>query len=532
MFARFYNVRLAAAEKALRQGRVDEAYDAVRQPDVGQTPRGRKLLDDLVRPLLARARLHRQAGRYVEALADLDRLVAIDRGGDEARALRQQVLAEAREQARQEGEQRQALGQAAAQLEAGRLETVRLNLERVADAGRREALAGEVDVRLRRCGQLLEQAQTAVERGDVLAAIGFWQDACRRHGRSRETDEFAVRLGEAGARATESWVAEGRLDRVHAASAGLAALAAISPALGATQRVAGLCERAGRLLAAADYPALRQTLLQLKAGGGRGAWLDQALEALGRIVTDHEALLAGPLGTVLPGSADHGAPALEESDEAGHARVSRADDVADPAAVRLDQPLLVLVDGGGAGLLVGRDVVRLGREGGPEVDVPLPGDVHSHHADVARRGEDYFVTAYGPVEVNQRRIEHTLLRDGDRITLGPRVALVFSRPSAKSESAVLRLSHRCRLPQDVGEVILFRRTCLIGRGSGCHLPRREGDEQVVLFERGGALHVRQTAGSRWESAAAQPVVAGRVLEFGDLRVTVKPYDGAERRTSG
>lgn len=531
MFARFMNVRLAAAEKALRQGRIDEAYAAAQQPDLAQSPRGQRLLDELARPLLARARLHRQAGRFIEALADLDRLAALGRDGPEPQALRQQILREAQDQARREGEQRQAIGKATEQLEEGRLETVRLNLQRVEDTRRREALAGEIDVRLRRCGQLLEQAGTALERNDVLAAVGFWQDACRRHGRSRETDEFALRLAAVCSREAERWVAEGRLDRVRAAAPGLAALAAVTPTLEPVQRVAALCERGGRHLAAANHAALRQTLLQMKAIGGRGAWLDQALETLGRIVADHETLWAGPLGTVLPTtSAGVALPGEPSPDVGGGADRPIVDAVADPNAVRLDQPLLVVVDGGGSGLLVSRDLVRLGRGETTAVDVPIPGDLHSHHADLVRRGDDYFLTAYGPAEVNQQRVEHALLRDGDRITLGARVSLVFSKPSAKSESAVLRLSHRCRLPQDVGDVILFRRTCLVGRGSGCHLRRREGDEQVVLFERGGGLHVRQTAGARWESAAVQPVVAGQVLEFGDLRLTLKPYDASAHRT--
>lgn len=205
MFARFMNVRLAAAEKALRQGRIDEAYAAAQQPDLAQSPRGQRLLDELARPLLARARLHRQAGRFIEALADLDRLAALGRDGPEPQALRQQILREAQDQARREGEQRQAIGKATEQLEEGRLETVRLNLQRVEDTRRREALAGEIDVRLRRCGQLLEQAGTALERNDVLAAVGFWQDACRRHGRSRETDEFALRLAAVCSREAERW---------------------------------------------------------------------------------------------------------------------------------------------------------------------------------------------------------------------------------------------------------------------------------------------------------------------------------------
>ncbi|MEW6249526.1 MAG: FHA domain-containing protein, partial [Planctomycetota bacterium] len=157
------------------------------------------------------------------------------------------------------------------------------------------------------------------------------------------------------------------------------------------------------------------------------------------------------------------------------------------------------------------------------VDVPLPADIHSHHADIIRRGDDYFLTAYGPVEVNHQRLTQSLLRDGDRLALGAG-RLLFARPSAKSASAVLRLSHRCRLPQDVSDIVLFRETCLVGPAASCHLRTHGGEDQIVLFERGGALYARQTAGRGWLSAPARAVVAGQPLEFGDLRVTVRPGD--------
>jgi hypothetical protein len=101
--------------------------------------------------------------------------------------------------------------------------------------------------------------------------------------------------------------------------------------------------------------------------------------------------------------------------------------------------------------------------------------------------------------------------------------MTFHKPSSKSESAVLRLSHRCRLAQDVGDVVLFRDTCLIGAGKTCHVRTREDDGQVVLFERGGTLCARQTGGDGHLTAPVQAVRGGQTIEFGVLRVTVKPY---------
>ena len=526
MFARWLFVRLHAAEKALRQGRIDDACTAAMQTDLREHPRGQRLLDDLVKPLMARARLHRQAGRFREALADLDRLAELDRCGPDVLTLRQQIVEEMRQDVERAADRQEAYGRAAEQVRAGRLESGRIDLDRVEDPRQREELAGELNLRVQRMGQLLQQASEALERDDLLAAVRFWQDACQRHGRTRETDSFGLRLGAACRGTLERWYHEGRIDRLVAARSGLAVLVPLQPGLAECERIAALCARAVAQFAAADYSGLRQTLLRLKGVRGDVTWITAALDALANLAGAHEALLASPLGLYAStvdtrpgaGPGPRGRAPID-------ARPAPMPTVTNPDALQLRRPLLVLVDSGGSSLLVHPDRVRIGRGGGSvQVDVPIPGDLQSHHADIIRRGEDYFLDAYGPTEVNRRKVEHALLRDGDHIVLAGNAKMVFCKPSAKSASAVLRLSHRCRLPQDVSDVILFRETCLIGPVPSCHLRTHEGDGQIVVFERGGALHARQTAGKDWQMAPAQAIVAGQTLDFGDLRLTVKPYE--------
>lgn len=533
MFSRWLFVRLKAAEKALRQGRIDDACAAALQPDLRQHPRGQKLLDQLVKPLMSRARLHRQAGRYQEALADLGRLEALGRAGPDVQTLRQRIAEEVRQDAQQDAARQEAYHRAADHLRAGRLETGRLNIERIEDTGQREQLADELEHHLRRGSELLRQAATALDRDDVLTAARLWEDACRGHGRTAETDKLAVRLAKAYRQTLEQWHKDGRVERLLSARRGMKALLPADPALAEWARVVALCSRAVAQLTAADYAGLRQTLLQLKGVRDKAAWVDSALEALVRVAEGRDLLLASPLGLCASTAGRAAPPAVPaDPDETRVAVPALALEPPDPDAIKLDRPLLMLVDGGGSSLLIQRDRIRIGSAGTTaEIDVPIPAEIQGHHADLIRRGEDYFLTAYGPAQVNHRRVEHTLLRDDDRIVLGSSAKMVFSKPSSKSESAVLRLSHRCRLPQDVGDVVLFRETCLIGPGPTCHVRTREGKGQLVLFERGGVLYARQTAGSGYLSAPVHAVVAGRTIDFGDLRLTVKPYEEprAERR---
>jgi hypothetical protein len=523
MFARWFHVRIRAAEKALLQGRLDDALAIAAELNLREDSRGQALLDALAKPLEARARLHRQAGRYREALVDLDRLAGLNREGPDAKALRQQIAQEVREGARRSAQDRDAYQQAADHLRAGHLETGRLQLDNVEDARQHEQLAGELERRVQRGGQLLQQAADALGRDDVLAALRYWQEAAR-HGRTAETDGFAARLAVAGRQAVDRWHAEGRTEGLLAARAGIGALAAHDPALADCERLIELCARAAAQLAATDYAGLRQTLLRLKAARGAVAWVNAALDALTRIAEGQEQLLTSPLGLFATTAGERTTPDGRAVDAATAARGGGLD-ACDPNALRLDRPLLMLVDGGGSSLLLRRDQVRIGHAGSTtEIDVPLPAELQSHHADIIRRGGDYFLTAFGPARVNQQPVQQRLLHDGDQIALGE-ARLTFHKPSSKSESAVLRLSHRCRLPQDVSDVVLFRDTCLIGPAATCHVRTREDDGQIVLFERGGALYARPIQDARLggPTLRAAPVVAGQTLEVARLRVTVKPY---------
>jgi hypothetical protein len=127
-------------------------------------------------------------------------------------------------------------------------------------------------------------------------------------------------------------------------------------------------------------------------------------------------------------------------------------------------------------------------------------------------------------------VKRTLLRDGDRVVLGSKAKFVFRQPSTRSATAVLKLSHRCRLPQDVSEVILFRDTCLIGRQSSCHIRTQESDTQVVLFDRGGRLHGRETVRGGGKLGDARPLALGATHDFGEVRGTVKQYSLGNGKT--
>lgn len=525
MFSRWMFARLKVAEKALNDGRIDEAYERLSAPDVRNSQRAQDLRDTLGRSLLARARLHAQAGRYREALSDLERLELIERLDPDAKALRQRVEDELRQRVGRHVELDDAFRRAAREIKAGRLESGQLAVDRLEDADRREQLREELDLRVHRSKQLLEQARGSLAGGDVLTACRFWEEACNRHGRTRQSDVLAAELVSACRVLMDEAFATGRLDRLRAALDATRSLRAFAPSLSEFDRLGELARKAAERLAQSDYLGLRETLLRLQAARGEAGWIKSALKPVDEIVRAQSELLSSPLGllgTSLYKTAPFGkaGEALARHNRGG----PEATEYRGRGAALGDRALLMLVDGTGSVLLVARDLIRVGRAGKPDgIDVPIPADIQSHHADIMRDGEDYFLVAHGPVRVNNQQVVRTLLRDGDRIVLGSKAKMVFLKPSAKSDTAVLKLSSRCRLPQDVSLVVLFKGTCLIGPQSSCHVQTREGDTRLVLFDRNGELFVRRAARDGRPTGPAEALPAQKTHEYGDVRLTVKEY---------
>lgn len=520
MFTRWLHTRLKAAETALHGGRLDDACERFRAAG-SSGPAAQRLAAEIAAALLARARLSAEAGRAAEALSDLDRRREFAPDAGEAAALRQRILNEQAGRVARQAHHREIAAEVHQQLADGRLDTGRVLIDQVADPAERERLRGNLHQRLHRAHELLEQARASLQAGDVHAACRSLCDALLRHGRTAETLDFAAKVAPRLTAELDDWLRSGRLDRHRASVQRASAMIDLDPRLVEHQRLSDQFVQAAAELAGGAHVALRQTLLRASAALPDAPWLREALDALGGILSGEERLLRSPLG-LLDGGVPPAAPL------AGLERA--APPPASDALPLGDEPLLLLVDGAGSSLLAARAIVRIGRAGAAPVELPLPAGIQSHHAEIVREGEDCFLVARGPTRLNGRDIQRSLLRDGDRIVLSDSAKLSVLRPSAKSETVVLRLADRCRAPLDVHQVLLFRGVCLVGPHPSCHVRTREGQSRVVLLERGGRLHARLDDGAR--RSPSVPVRAGETLDLGDVRLTVKPYRPREAAGPG
>ena len=112
--------------------------------------------------------------------------------------------------------------------------------------------------------------------------------------------------------------------------------------------------------------------------------------------------------------------------------------------------------------------------------------------------------------------------------LGRKAKFTFRVPSRKSPTAVLDLSDTTKMPNDVRRVILFHQQALVGAGPNTHVRCQHAGTPLVLFERNGALWMRQKNDGHVDTEPVQ-LVLGEPIEMGGVSLVLGPW---ETRTPG
>jgi hypothetical protein len=156
------------------------------------------------------------------------------------------------------------------------------------------------------------------------------------------------------------------------------------------------------------------------------------------------------------------------------------------------------------------------------VDVPLLAELSRLHAELHRDHEGYVLESQREVAVNGRTSSRTILKTGDRITLGPSCQFVFHLPSPVSPSARLEFVSGHHFPLAVCQVLLMAESLVLGPDESAHVCVPGLKSQVVLFRSPEGLGVTAPGNFRVENApcrdrAALPVpgwVHGADFGFG------------------
>ena len=494
MFSRLLIARLKTAEHALRDGRLDEAYRLACAADLRTHRRGAAVLASLTDRFFERARSHFQADRFAEALADLGRAERCGGQEDEIAELRKYITAVASEQQRQGRSRRDRIDQAKQRIEDGSLTAGRRILNQAGPNDRTaQDLRKLADNREDEAAGLVEQAERLLSQGRQIEAAQRLLRAKRIDANNETVTRLETQLCQQVLEQARSMILEGKLNR---ASEALAGLGELGKALSARQEQAdmfSLAKETAVHVQSARYAEAIRSAMSLERLLPKAQWVRDAVARLRHIDDNITALGSGPLGECM----GEGGGAACTSGAIETLRPPRPAQIAAQAAKarcsgELPDRLLLLIEGGGSYLILRSDRASLGRAACDDpADIPLIGDMATHHADIQRVEEDYFLFSGKEVEVAGRRTRHQLLHDGDRIVLGRSAKLTFRKPSRRSPSAVLDLSDTTRMPNDVRRIILFDRHVGVGPGSNAHIPCRQPGRLLVLYERARRLWIRR-----------------------------------------
>jgi len=508
MFSGLLNARIKAAQAALKDGRLDEAFRLATAPDIRPEARGAEILTALGERFFQRAREHFAAERFTEALLDLEKAETAGCAPDRVTELRSQIRTVAGEVQRQEHSRRVRLEAARQRIDRGSLDAGRRILnDAPADDPKARQLRQEAQDRQERGVRLFAEAERLLAQGRSAEAADRFRQARRLHPQAVEADKLESRIcAEALGRAGEA-LETGRLAQAADALAGLGNLGQSLPQRCELEESLRGAQAAGAAMRGGRFAEARQAILRLLNRHPAVEWIRRTADELKGVDEKLMALSAGPLGEVAGGTLPLASPPTK----------TLADTIALPAAgaggARLPECLLLLVDGGGSYLLHSGERVTIGRAASSRpADVGILSDLAERHAEVARMEEDYFLFSPREVEVNGTRTKQALLADGDRVALSRNARFTFRLPSRRSPSAALDLSDGTKMPDGVRRVILFRGHAIIGFGPTAHAAAGEGSRALVLYERAGQLWVRPEAAHR-SGEEARPVAIGEPVEF-------------------
>lgn len=516
-------LRIRRAEVALKDGRLDEAFELARTDGVAPHRRGQRLITRLAGALAARGRGHLDADRLTEAAADCEKARLLAGNLPEVAALRADVAARSAGNRGARHHRHEAVATARDHIENGRLSLGARALETVpSEDDQAELLRREADRRRERAAAAIERAQQAVASQEWPQVIDALIEAREAHPNGAGLGELVARVNGELERQVRSAIEKGRLEL---AERWLAIWKPLSGGTVAEQELAWMSDQlrrvaswleAGDLQLAAD--ALRRMTIMLPGV----AWLKEAADHVGRSVEGMNQVRGGPLGTLMAmeppprdrqrsrasqQSRDPQQSRDREGADGGRHRDAREDESTLPAAPmpgrltgcepvpkgggQVPAKFLLQIDGVGSYLVLRNRRVVIGAERGRGLaDVTLLADSSLPEVAIEREDEDYFLIGDGQVRVNGQPVRRRLLADGDRINLNARCGLKFGLPSRASTTAMLTLSAARLARRDVRRVMLLDRSLILGPGPGAHI-RAEGLSQpAVLYVRDGRVFCR------------------------------------------
>jgi tetratricopeptide (TPR) repeat protein len=514
-------LRLKQCERALADGRLDEAFDLLRQPDIRSHRRGQDLVGDLVKALVDRGRKHLAQGRLTAAAMDAEKAVQIGGNLPDAVQLREAVHTAQNGQARVNQQAGQAIALARRHADQGQL-TIgqQLLVESPVADPRLEDLKRDLAARREGLEASLKKATEAFDAGDWKAAIDHILMAGKNGTQDPALRRLADRIADHVATEAMPHLESGRLDAVATLLARLDRLPVGTAAARQLRTTLNQCAIASAAIAEGRQQEAEESLRRLQVMSPGAKWIGELVEQARQWGAVQTAMRTSPLSllTLNGGLKNPKTPVLRYSEEPGHREKSGSSEYLRTGVVGSTLRSIVLhVDGVGSYLVLTGSPVSIGpRTSARALDLPLMIDASSQTISLSRSDEDYFLKADGPATVNEVPCVSRMLNNGDKIGIGTRCRMTFRRPSAASSTAVLDVSG-ARLPTAA------IREIVIGPGGSAHIRSDDMSAPVVLVRCDDGLACRSAVeitidGQRMGNGATLPT--GVPISIGSLRLVI------------
>lgn len=468
-------VRLKQCEVALKAGRLDEAFDLLRAPEMRSHRDGQRLVDRLSRALIDRGQSHLSDGQFEAAAQNCERAARLAGSLPEIVKLRG-AISDAMAGRRQAEQRRNRLANAVRRhMDQGQLTVGQQLLAAAAPEDRPDAIETELAARRATVESVAERIGGELKAGRWEAALDSLARLDRqvlRHPNIRDLCEKAT--AQVVAEATK-WIDSGRVGDAGELLRRQQQLPGRFIDAERLREALRQCRDAAACIERSDAAGAERALGGLVIQWPKARWMADALTNVRQLRTSMESILAGPLG------ANRASVPAEPRNPASGNGSEHAGGV----------DFVLHVDGAGSFRVIGTRSVTLGpASSSRQVDIAVAADASVPVVMVRRSDEDYFVESAQPMEVNDKPVKHALLASGDRIAVGPRCRLRFRRPNPASTSAVLDVISGRLICGDVRQIILFDRELILGPGPAAHIRVDSLGGPAVLQQSGQGLACR------------------------------------------
>ena len=511
-----FNLPLRQAETALREGRLNEAFQLATRPDVREHRDGQRLITRLSEEFLSRGRGHLEAGRLSEARNDCDYARRLSGNLDSIGELASQITEAERTRIRSTQQKEHLINAARIELDQGECSLGGQIIAKLPeDDSSAGLIADTIEIRRDQIERAAERARAAIESGPLAESVNAVADLRRLSTKHRELPRLVDQLTKSAETEVRAELAAGRLDRAEWLLTRLNEFLDESAELAALAPVPGQAKRIAKLLETASYSEATVELRRLSGILGEANWLNEVLTNAERAAVLHQELQSTPF-RLAGGSSLRPRVTTPARMNHAHHREGEA-----PVQANIGpQAWLLQVDGAGSTLLVTSPRVVFGSR---KVDIPLRGFTASAPVTIERSGGDYLIDTEEPADAGGRQSRRKLLSADESLNFGRRCRVRFRVPNPASTSAVLELNGPQLSRQDVRRIVLLDDALIAGPARTSHVVATAVDTPCVVFHLNGEFFIRRgVATQRGQREVAQPILPGESVTIAGARFTLNP----------